>query len=264
MATTPLPMNNNTGVMGAGNFNGGASFSTSGGFTAPGTGGPGNMGYGNGMNANATFSGTATAAPATAAPAPASTAQPQQASPGGSTVGSFVQPYADAGGMAVSSANNPYGMTEGQQYWQLKYLSDAYGPMGAMIYQYLNSNGGYNSQVTQQAVDATTNAMGRQTQLGANALTSSLASQGVTGASSGMQDALQAYQNQATTQENQITAQDYYQMWNASQDREAQMMQFAAQGVGTEKANKPTGLDYLNEGLGIAGAATMLSTGGIL
>ena len=271
MATTPVPnpMLNNTGVQGSGNFNGGAMFSTSGGFQTPstGVGGPGNMNYGNGMNPAATFgagstgSSPAGTAPTATAATASTTGQPQQTSAGSSTTGSFIQPYQDQGGMSVSSANNPYGETEGQQYWQLKYLSDAYGPMGAMIYQYLNSNGGYNSQVTQQTVDATTNAMGRQTQQGANALTSSLASQGVSGSSSTMGDALGAYENQATAQQNAITAQDYYNMWNQSQQNEENMIQFAAKGTGAAQANKPTAMDYLGMGLQLVGDVFGISSG---
>jgi hypothetical protein len=253
MATAAIPFNNPTGLWGAGNFNTGGMFSTSAGFTTPGTGsgGPGSMNFGNTMNPNAVFGpGTAgsspQSAPSTGQPA---TGQPQAASgPGPTTQGQFVQPYQDVGGQQVSSTNNPFGQTEGQQYWELDYLEKAFGPMGSMIYQYLNSDAGYNSQVTQQAVDAQTNAMQKQTQVGANAITSSLASQGVTGASSGMGDALSAYENQATQQQNAITAQEYYNMWNASQDREAAMMQYAATAVGTEQANKVSGLDWLTGG----------------
>jgi hypothetical protein len=255
MATAAIPFNNPTGLWGAGNFNTGGMFSTSSGFTTPGTGsgGPGSMNFGNTMNPNAVFGpGTTGSSPqsasATGQPA-ATSAQPNTASGTGPTQsGQFVQPFQDVGGMDVSGTNNPLGMTEGQQYWELDYLQKAFGPMGPMIYQYLNSEGGYNSQLTQQTVDAQTNAMQKQTQVGANAITSSLASQGVTGASSGMGDALTAYENQATQQQNAITAQEYYNMWNASQDREAAMMQYAATAVGTEQANKVSGLDWLTGG----------------
>jgi hypothetical protein len=253
MATAAIPFNNPTGLWGAGNFNTGGMFSTSAGFTTPGTGsgGSGSMNFGNTMNPNAVFGPGTTgsspqSAPSTGQPA---TGQPQAATgPGPTTTGQFVQPYQDVGGQQVSGTNNPFGQTEGQQYWELDYLEKAFGPMGSMIYQYLNSDAGYNSQVTQQAVDAQTNAMQKQAQLGANAISSSLASQGVTGASSGMGDALTAYENQATQQQNAITAQEYYNMWNASQDREAAMMQYAATAVGTEQANKVSGLDWLTGG----------------
>jgi hypothetical protein len=258
MATTPIPnpMMNPTGTYGSGNFNGAGMFSTSSGFTQPATGGPGNYGFGNGMNPSAAFSPSATTPTATPAASPTTSPTPQQSSTGSPSVGGFIQPYQDQGGMAISSANNPMGMTEGQQYWQLDYLQKAFGPMGPMIYQYLNSMGGYNSQVTQQSIDAQTNAMGKQTQLGANQIESSLSSMGVSGSSSGMADALTGYENQATQQENAITAQEYYNMWQTSQANELNVMEFAADATGKVKANAPTTLDYI--GLGEQAGSTAI------
>ena len=150
------------------------------------------------------------------------------------------------------ASNNSYGQTQTQTNRTLGELQTYYGEgMGSLIYQYLQSGGGYNSAQTQQAVDSQVDAMGQQVQQGANNLSSMLGAQGVNG--SGTTQALTNYENQATTQENSITAQEYYNMWNQSQDRELSMLGSAAQTNATGTANQSNWMDYLNEGLQIAG-----------
>jgi hypothetical protein len=254
MATTPIPNMNPTGVIGSGAGNvmpgqTGTGFSA---FT--GTGGAGNYGFGNSMNPQAVY-GSGTAAPGvtpqaqTAQPMTAATPAVSSMNPGGTS-----QPTG-----TVTSENsttptaNPYGQSQSQQNWTEKYLQETYGGgMGSLIYQYLMSGGGYNSAVTQQAVDAQTQAMQQQTQLGANNLKGQLGAMGVSGSSSEMAGALTNYENQALTQQNAITAQEYYNMWNQSNQLEANMMQFAAQGTGTTLANKSNWMDWLSMGEGMA------------
>ena len=246
MATTPIPNMNPTGVIGSGYGNQPMAGQAGTGFS--GTGGPGTMGFGNSMNANPTVPGQSgnTAANPFIAQASQQGGNPQQ-------------PTLSKNGSGVNSANNAYGQTSSQQYWTQDYLEKTFGGgMGSLIYQYLMSNGGYNSAVTGQAVAGQTNAMQQQTQLGANNLESSLSAMGVSGSSSEMGSALTGYENQATTQQNAITSQEYYNMWNQSQQNEANMMQFAATGTAKTLANKPNWEDYLSQGLGLIGS---LATG---
>jgi hypothetical protein len=253
MATMPMPnlMINPTGVTGSGNFNGAGLFSTSSGFQTPATGGPGTMNFGNTMNPMPQTSGVSggTATPAAVSQNPGGT------SSGRSTNDPFTGTVTSEG--ATTASANPFGLSQGQANWMEKYLQETYGGgMGALIYQYLQSNGGYNSAITGQTVGATTNAMQNQTQAGANSLISSLGSMGVSGASSEMGGALQSYENTATATQNQITAQDYYNMWAESQQNELNMMQFAATGTAKTLANKANWLDWITGGTSLAGAVS--------
>jgi hypothetical protein len=236
MATTPIqtPLMNPTGTIGSGFFN----------TPGLGTGGPGNMNFGNAMNAN----------PAGTAPpkaTPAVTANPGGSPSGGPTATTSPTGTVTSEGTTTASAN-PYGLSQSQNNWMQKYLQETYGGgMGALIYQYLQSNGGYNGAVAQQSIDSQVNAMGQQTQLGANNLASMLGASGVSASSSGYGATLGNYENQAVAQQNALTSQEYYNMWNQSQQNQENMIQFAATGTGKTLANKPNWMDYLNEGLGV-------------
>jgi hypothetical protein len=250
MAAAPIPNLNPTGVIGSGSGNvmpgqTGTAFSS---FMPSGTspGGPGNMGYGNSANPNpASTSGSTTAQPST----PTTTMNPGQPAP---------QPGAPPGTVTgqngqTSTSSNNFNQTGRQQDRTLGELQTYYGEgMGSLIYQYLQSNGGYNSAITQQAVDSQVNAMGQQTQLGANNLTSMLGAMGVNG--SGLTDSLTNYENTATTQENAITSQEYYNMWNSSQEREAQMLNSVGNVNATGTANQSNWMDYLSLGLDVLGS----------
>jgi flagellar motor switch protein FliM len=100
--------------------------------------------------------------------------------------------------------------------------------------------------------------MQQQIQLGANSLESMLGAQGVSGASTENTQSLTNYENQATTQENAIAAQEYYNMWNDSQNREVSVLEGAAHDTATAEANKPDWMDYVTTGLEIAGAVAVL------
>jgi hypothetical protein len=258
MATMPMPnpMTNPTGVTGAGNFNGAGLFSTSTGFQTPATGGPGTMNFGNTMNLM----------PQTSGVSGGTSLQSVSQNPGSSSPGS-TQPanLTVTSEGSTTTSGNPYGLSQSQANWMEKYLQETYGGgMGALIYQYLQSNGGYNSVLTGQVVGATTNAMQNQSQAGANNLTSSLSAMGVSGSSSEMGGALQSYENQSTAAQNQITAQEYYNMWAEAQANELNMMEFAATGTAKTLANKPNWMDYTGMGLELGGiAAAGIMTAGM-
>lgn len=253
MATTPqIPNMNPTGVFGVG------------GTMSPPTGGAGNMNFGNTMNPNPTTptqvangasggfnqgfrSGGATGTAQTTTPGAPTTSL----NAGGSS-GTPTTVTGQSG--QTSTSQNSFDQTSRQQDRTLSELQSYYGEgMGSMIYQYLQSGGGYNSALTQQAVDSQTNAMQQQVQLGANDLTSMLSSMGISGGSSSMTGSLTNYMNQATTQENAITSQEYYNMWNQSQNREEQMLQQAGQTNATGTANQGNWMSDLTSGLNLVG-----------
>jgi hypothetical protein len=267
MGAMPIPNMNPTGVIGSGSGNTMAG-QTSTPFSAfmptgTGTGGSGNMNMGNAANPNATPSSgnpyTPAGTPSGASPVTGATPQspttsmnpgqpaPQPGAPAGTVTGENGQ---------TSTSNNNFNQTQTQQNRTLGELQTYYGEgMGSLIYQYLQSNGGYNSSITQQAVDSQTNAMQQQTQLGANNLQSMLGAEGISG--TGLTDSLTNYENQAVTQENAITSQEYYNMWNASQDRELAVLNQAGQTNATGTANQPNWMDYLDIGLETAGAVAL-------
>lgn len=248
MATAQtIPNLNPTGVIGSGSGNvmpgqTGTPFSS---FmpSGTGTGGSGTMNFGNSANPNpAMTSGNPyMAAPST--PGTPTTAMnpgtPAPGAPGTTVTGQNNQ---------TTPSNNTFNQTNRQQDRTLGELQTYYGEgMGSLIYQYLQSGGGYSSTLTQQAVDAQTNAAQQQITLGANDLTSRLGTMGITG--SGLTDSLTNYENTAVTQENAITSQEYYNMWNASQDRELAVLNQAGQTNATGTANQSNWMDYLQIGL---------------
>lgn len=249
MATaTTIPNMNPTGVIGSGSGNtmpGQASTPFSAFMpTGTGTGGAGNMGFGNSANPNPAIAGTTPfgATPSTPVQNPGQPAQPPGL-PSGTVTGDNNQ---------VSPSANTFDQTQRQQNRTLGELQTYYGEgMGSLIYQYLQSNGGYNSAITQQAVDSQVNAMQQQIGLGANDLTSRLGTMGISG--SGLTDSLTNYENTATTQENAIVAQEYYNMWNSSQNRELSMLMSTADVNAKGTANQSNWMDYLNYALGLVG-----------
>jgi hypothetical protein len=185
------------------------------------------------------------------------------------TSGSSTNPFAPGGGGVIGSnapttvtgennqqtpTTNTFGQTQEQGNRTINELQNYYGEgVGSLLFQYLQSGAGYNGALTQQAVDAQTNAMQQQIQLGANNLTSSLASQGING--TGETGALTNYYNQATTQENAITSQEYYNMWNESQNREESMLGQVAQVNATGTANQSNWMDDISSILGMGSSA---------
>jgi hypothetical protein len=236
---------NPTGVIGSGSGNvmpGQASTPFS--SFMPGTGGAGNMNFGNAANPNPAMTSGNPAQPTGATPV-MNPGQPAQGPAQGPTT---------VTGQNNQTTNTPntFNQTQRQGDRTLGELQTYYGEgMGSLIYQYLQSGGGYNSAITQQAVDSQVNAMGQQIGLGANDLTSRLGAMGVTG--SGLTDSLTNYENQAVTQENAITSQEFYNMWNQSQAREASMLSETANVNATGTANQSNWMDYLAYSLQLVG-----------
>jgi len=214
-----------------------------GGITPPSsmTGGSGNFGFGNTMNPN----------------------------PGVQTWGS--QPNYSGGTTPVqnptgspASGNqftSPLGPTGGSE---LQYgLQQTYGQgIGSVLEQFLQSGGGYNSPITQQAVTAQEAAMQQAIQRGWGDQASHFAESGISPNSSTYALGQADYYSNAATQENALIAQEFYNMWNQSQSNETSILGEVAQGAGTWKANQTTGWDVFSSILG--GATSALSTAGDL
>lgn len=252
MATNPIPQMNPTGVTGAGYGN-------------TGTGGPGNMGFGNSANPSPPMVSLGTN-PFMGGPTMAPRAMTSTMTPGGAptATASPTDPYSGytTSEHSTTAAPNAFGQSQSQMNWTEKYLQETYGGgMGSLIFQYLMSGGGYNAPLTQQAVGAQTQAMQQQIGQGASDLQGRLAAMGVSGSSSEMGQSLTDYANQAATQENAITAQEYYNMWNAAQNREANMIQFGATGTAKTLANKPNWMDYASMGMSLIGDAVGIGKG---
>lgn len=261
MAAMPLPNMNPTGVIGSGSGNvmpgqTGTPFSS---FMpqGTGTGGAGSMNFGNAANPNPTPSAASPYAPASTSGTPGTSPATPVMNPGQPATVQGAPGTVTGQNGQTSPSNNSFDQTGRQQDRTLGELQTYYGEgMGSLIYQYLQSGGGYNSAITQQAVDAQTNAAQQQIGLGANDLTSRLGAMGISG--TGLTDSLTNYENTAITQENAITSQEYYNMWNASQDRELAVLNQADQTNATGTANQSNWMDYLQIGLETAGAVAML------
>jgi hypothetical protein len=170
------------------------------------TGGPGNFGFGNSTNPNPPGTG-----PSAPVQFPGTTGTGVGAQTGGST--------GFGSGMPFNSGQNtdPQGL-------QSK-LSDIFGSgLGNFISQFLTSGGGYNSAITQQDINAQIQNMQHNIQTGYGNLQNELGAQGVSPLSS--VNALESsnYQAQATAEENQLVAQDYYNMWNQSMANEVSIL----------------------------------------
>jgi len=167
-----------------------------------GTGGPGNYNFGSAANPNPTGPSTSMF-------------------PGGGWGGGV-----QTGGSTGFVSGNPFnfGQNTDPKGLQSK-LSDVFGSgLGNFISAFLTSGGGYNSALTQQNVDATIANLQHQIQTGYGNLQNELGAQGVSPASS--VNALESsnYMAQAVNQENQITAQMFYDMWNQSMNRETSIL----------------------------------------
>lgn len=105
-------------------------------------------------------------------------------------------------------------------------LHDTFGTgTGNLIWNYLNSNGGYNSALTQQSIDAQIQAMQQQIARGWGNIETNLGASGTSINSSTAGLAAGDYFSQATSEENALIANEYFNMWNSSQNREASVLQ---------------------------------------
>lgn len=160
------------------------------GFQPP-TGGPGNYGYGTSGNTNPTGS-----APPSMNPTGLTTSM----NPGGSP---------PAGTPTVG--NNAFSGTFGSG-------------IAPVLAGEINSQGGYNSALTQQDVEAQTAEMQKEAQTGYGNLESGMGAAGINPNSSVAALEGSNYWSNVTTAENAMTAQEYFNMWNESQNREVGLL----------------------------------------
>lgn len=196
----------------------------------PPTGGPGNYNWGNAGNPNAALAShwgpTTTMSP---------TGGPQAGNPFGLTgAGNYT-------GMSASLGNE---------------LGKIYGKgVGGELYQFLQSGAGYSGPLAQQSVDAQIQAMQHQANLGWGNISSQLGAMGVSPGSSVQGLAAGDYWSNVVAQENAITAQEYYTMWNESMNRETGMLESLLGDSAKYRANKGGGwMSWLKGGLDIAGS----------
>jgi hypothetical protein len=191
------------------------------------TGGPGNYNYGTSANPNPT--GPTTSMNPAGSPAP----------------------------------NNPFGLPQapgGGYTGEYKKFGDELGKIygrgvGAEVGSFLNTGAGYNGPLTQQSIDAEIQAMQHQAQTGAGNIESNLGASGVSPNSSTAALEMGDYWSNVTAQENAITAQEYFTMWNDSMNRETSILGNIMDPAAQHKASQPGLMDFLNMGVNAAGTA---------
>lgn len=158
----------------------------------------------------------------------------------------------------ITPTNNLFDQTGRQDSRTLNELQSQYGEgMGSLIYQYLQSGGGYNSALATQTVDATNAAMIQNIQLGMGNLSSTLGAQGISPNSSTSALETSNYESNAVTQMNAIDANIYNSMFESGQNREESILQSTSKNAATTAAN--------DAGQGVLGDLTQaLTLGGTL
>lgn len=231
------------------------------GATGPGpsgimTGGPGNFGFGNSGNPNPTVTAgnpyltgvTSTGAPGTTTLEGSSVPGAPQIDPNSGLPSTSMNP---GGAPGTGNAN---GLDPRQSDRTLAELQKYYGEgMGSMLFNFLQSGGGFNSALTKQAVDAQNAAMQHQIQEGEQNLWGSMGNTGVSPNSSVWALETGDYMSNAVAQENAITAQEYFNMWNQSQNRMTDILGKTSDVNATATANEPGIMDFLNMGLQAGG-----------
>lgn len=202
------------------------------------TGGPGNYNWGNAGNPN-----------------------PVNTNMWGSSTPAF------PGGSSVSSSGvqDFFGLPGSQNYSgeYAKFsneLGKIYGRgVGGAVNQFLQSGAGLNLPLTQQTVADQIAAMQSQIMQGWGNISNSLGQAGIGPNSSVAALEESNYFSNAIAQENAITAQEFYNMWNQAMGNETNLLG-EVMGHGQQyRANQPGLMDYLSFGLGILGDA---ATGG--
>lgn len=154
-----------------------------------------------------------------------------------------MNPGTTPGVTGVTSTGGPTGTPVTGVTTTPKDFSGAFGGAGSTISGFLNSSGGYNSALTEQAVNAQIAAMQQQIGLGAENLETNLAESGISPNSSVSALEMSNYESQATAQENAITAQEFYNMWNTSMGNETSIIGGL---LGPEQQHAQAG-SFLNE-----------------
>jgi|SRR5579864_635227 len=155
-------------------------------------------------------------------------------------------------GSPAGQTPNQFNLTGRQDQRSLSELQKYYGEgIGSMIYQYLQSGGGFNSALTEQAVSAQVADMQQNIQRGLGNLDTQMGETGINPNSSAWALETGDYQTQAVKDENAITAQEFYNMWNDSQNRELSLLKDTANVNATGTANQGGFMDFLSSGLGL-------------
>jgi hypothetical protein len=188
----------------------------------PPTGSPGNYGYGGSANPNPTG-------------APAPTMNPT----GGPGAPPVTGPVGNQGGnQSTNQLNSPLG-----------------SGLGPQVEAFLQSNGGYNSALTQQAVQAQTQEMQLQANTNYGNLESNLGASGVSPNSSAAALESSNFWSQTTAAENAMTAQEFFNMWQSSMGNEVSVLESAEGPAAQRQAMQySTPMDDISQGLSIAGS----------
>lgn len=202
------------------------------------TGGPGNYNYGNSANPN-----------------PVNTNMW-----GSSTPNLNVGGGGGGAGTGSSGVSNFLGLPGSENYTGAyadfsNELGKIYGRgVGGALNNFLQSGGGYNSPLTEQAVHDQIAAMQNQIQMGWGNISTQLGQTGISPNSSVAALAESNYFSNAVAQENAITAQEFYNMWNQSMGNETGILGDVLGGAQTRKLNQPGLMDWLNFGINTAGS----------
>ena len=208
---------------------------------SPATGSPGNYNFGNSTNPN---------------PSQQPVFNPNNPASFGPTVS--MNPG------AASPTNNAFNLNPADASRLSAELDKYYGQgVGAMLLNFLQSGGGFNSALTQQAVDAQIAAMQQQIQSGLGNLDTQMGETGISPNSSAWALETGDYTSNAVAQENAITAQEYFNMWNASQNRMVDVLNRVADVNATGTANEGGVMDIFKNIFSLAGDAFGAATGGL-
>jgi hypothetical protein len=124
--------------------------------------------------------------------------------------------------------------------------------VGSELYGFLDTGGGYNSALTQQSVDAQIAAMQHQAERGYGNLVTGMGASGISPNSSVAALETGDYWSNVTAQENAITAEEFFNMWNQSMNRETGILGDVLGDAAKHKANQPGLMDWLTMGANVA------------
>lgn len=145
-------------------------------------------------------------------------------------------------------------------------LSSQFGATGVADQTFLNSDGGYNSALTQQAVQAQQQQMQLQANQNYGNLESGLGAAGINPSSSAAALESSNFWSNTTTAENAMTSQEYMSMWESSMANETGLLSSLSGPAGSYQQNyynqnNETAMDWLSLSLEGAGAAAPLLFG---
>ena len=232
------PNMNPTGAIGWGGVTPPANAIGPSGVTPPSsTGGAGSYNFGNSMNPQPSQMSGGGAMASSSAPSPVNSNPGSGNVPSTGSTTPVMNPGTtgtNTGQNQFASPNTPQGQSESQ--WELE---QTYGVgVGSMLYDFLQSGGGFNSAITNQAVTEQEAAMQQAIQRGWGNIASNEAETGISPNSSTSALTQGDYYSNAVTQENAMISQEFYNMWNQSMSNETSILGQVAQGSGTWKANQ--------------------------